>query len=90
MTKYKFNPPIIDHEGIVPIFFNGVLSNYKDSFWVCEGPNCSDICEDESLINFSAKSISSTVFYNPTRTIEYTIKSGDSKSYPIFDLNDFV
>ncbi|KAK8870868.1 hypothetical protein M9Y10_008766 [Tritrichomonas musculus] len=89
-TKYKFNPPIIDHEGIGPIFFNGVLSNYKDSFCVCEGPDCSDICEDESLINFSTKSISSTVFYNPTRTIEYTIKNSDSKSYPVFDLNDFV
>lgn len=88
-TNYKFNPPIIDHKGIGPIFFNGVLSNYKDSYCVCQGNDCIDLCDGEVPINYTKISISTTVKNNPTRSIQYIVKNSDSQNYPIFDLADF-
>lgn len=89
-VNYKIKSPIIDHIGIGPIFFNGVLSNYKDSYCVCQGDNCLDLCHGEVPINYTKQSISTTVINNPTRIIQYVIKNSNFQNYPIFDLDDFT
>ncbi|OHT08217.1 hypothetical protein TRFO_23288 [Tritrichomonas foetus] len=89
--KYKFQPPLIAHEGTGAFFENGVLSNFKSKYCLCEGSNCEEKCQPIGpVIPFDETSISKTAIGNPTRLIEYVVFNSAAEKRPFFGLHDYT
>ena len=89
--QYKFDPPLIAHEGDGAFFSNGQLKNFKSRYCICEGDDCDTICKDVGpKVDYKEDSILKTADGNPTRLIEYVIFNTDSKHMPYFGLHDYI